>query len=100
AGLPSGGPPGAAAEYLLLQTLVGTWPIERERLDAYLIKALREGKQQTNWIEPNERFEAAALRFAHELLDYPPFVADLEAFLELVVALGEHSALGQLLIKL
>src|SRR5690348_11246973 len=40
--LRSGGAPDANKEYLVYQTLVGTWPIEPERLDAYLEKALRE----------------------------------------------------------
>ncbi len=31
-------------ELLVLQTLAGTLPIERERLDGYLQKALREGR--------------------------------------------------------
>src|SRR5690606_25488456 len=34
--------PDAAMEYLLYQTLVGTYPIERERLRAFLLKAARE----------------------------------------------------------
>src|SRR4051812_43272516 len=33
--------------YLALQTVVGAWPLTRERLDAYLEKALREGKQRS-----------------------------------------------------
>ncbi|MGN6799291.1 MAG: alpha-amylase family glycosyl hydrolase, partial [Gaiellaceae bacterium] len=40
-------------EMLVLQTLVGAAPIERARLDAYLEKALREGKVNTNWLTPN-----------------------------------------------
>src|SRR6185312_8169538 len=32
-------------EYLTLQTVVGAWPLAPERLEAYLQKALREGKR-------------------------------------------------------
>ena len=46
-------------ELLVLQTLVGALPIERERLDGYLEKALREGKVNTNWLAPNEEHERA-----------------------------------------
>jgi (1->4)-alpha-D-glucan 1-alpha-D-glucosylmutase len=44
-------------EMLVLQTLVGAAPIERERLDAYLEKALREAKVNTNWLAPNVEHE-------------------------------------------
>ena len=45
-------------DYLLWQTLIGAWPIERERVEAYMQKALREAKLTTNWIEPDEAHEA------------------------------------------
>ena len=48
------GAPDANEEYLLYQTLVGAWPIEPERLEAYLEKAMREAKVNTTWIEPND----------------------------------------------
>ena len=47
-------------EYLLYQTLVGSWPLEpmdaegekhyRERIVTYLLKAMREAKVVTSWI--------------------------------------------------
>jgi len=39
---------------LVLQTLAGALPIERERLDGYLQKALREGKVTSNWLSPDD----------------------------------------------
>ena len=49
----------------IYQTLAGAWPpIAGERLDAYLEKALREAKINTNWIEPDESWEAAVKAFA------------------------------------
>ena len=45
--------PDAVERYLIFQTLVGAWPIELERLEAYVEKALREAKRNTNWIEPD-----------------------------------------------
>ena len=53
--LRSEGAPDWAEELFVYQTLVGTWPISRERLEAYLVKALREAKRNTSWIDPNER---------------------------------------------
>ncbi len=51
--------PGPHAEYLLYQTLLGTWPLEalddaacttyRERIEEYMVKASREAKRRTSW---------------------------------------------------
>jgi (1->4)-alpha-D-glucan 1-alpha-D-glucosylmutase len=84
--------------YLILQTLVGCWPIEPERLEAYVEKALREAKLRTTWAAPDEAYEAAARRYARGLIERPPdgFVA----FAERVAVEGRRAALGQLLLKL
>lgn len=95
-----GEPPSAAAQYLLLQSLVGTWPVSPERLEAYLVKALREAKLETSWADPDEEFEAHAKRFAAELIGEERFLSDFEPFVERVALAGERSALGQLLLKL
>ena len=70
--------PDANEEYLLYQTLVGAWPIEPERLEAYLEKALREAKRNTNWIEPDEEWESAVKRFARGCSTHEPFLDDFE----------------------
>ena len=83
-------------ELLVYQTLVGALPIERERLDGYLEKALREGKVNTNWLTPNEEHERAVQEYAWraaELIAQDPF-------LERVRALGRRLSLAQLLLKL
>ena len=46
------GLPDRNAEYLLYQTLVGAWPIETERVIAYMEKASREAKVHTSWTNP------------------------------------------------
>jgi (1->4)-alpha-D-glucan 1-alpha-D-glucosylmutase len=92
--------PDGLEEHLLHQTLIAVWPIGRERLDAYLVKALREGKRNTSWTEPNEHWERATLAFAHRLIDSEQFMADFAPFCEEVALMGERSALGQLLLKL
>src|SRR5207245_8824637 len=43
--------------YFALQTVVGAWPITRDRLDGYLEKALREGKRNSSWLEPDVDYE-------------------------------------------
>jgi (1->4)-alpha-D-glucan 1-alpha-D-glucosylmutase len=44
---------------LVLQTLVGVWPLERERLAGYLAKAAREGKRTSSWLAPDREWEDA-----------------------------------------
>ena len=92
--------PDAVERYLVFQTLVGAWPIEPERMDAYLEKALREAKRTTSWIEPDEEHEAAVKAYARGLIDLPEFRADFDPFLAEVAAAGDRAALGQLLLKL
>jgi (1->4)-alpha-D-glucan 1-alpha-D-glucosylmutase len=92
--------PTPAEELLIYQTLVGAWPIEAERLEAYLEKALREAKLSSNWIEPDEAHEAAVKRFAVDLLDHGPFRYGFDAVAARVAELGARMALAQTLLKL
>lgn len=94
------GAPDRHERYLLFQTLVAVWPIGIERLGGYLEKALREAKRNTSWVDQNRDWEARVIAFAEQLLAYEPFLEDFLAFVDEVVAAGERSALGQLLLKL
>jgi (1->4)-alpha-D-glucan 1-alpha-D-glucosylmutase len=85
-------------DYLLWQTLVGAWPIERERLQAFMEKALREAKRNTNWIEPDEAHERRvqdAIAGVYEQL--PPGFEDIAAR---VAEAGRRISLGMTLLKL
>jgi (1->4)-alpha-D-glucan 1-alpha-D-glucosylmutase len=86
--------------YFLFQTLAGVWPIDAERLEGYVEKALREAKRTTNWIDPDEAHEAAVRRFLVTLLEHRPFLADFEPFAAELARAGDRAALGQLLFKL
>ncbi|HET9739726.1 MAG TPA: malto-oligosyltrehalose synthase [Solirubrobacteraceae bacterium] len=92
--------PDQLERYFLFQTLVGAWPIEAERVEAYVEKALREAKRTTNWIEPDTAHEERVKAFCRALYDHRPFLADFEPFAAEVARLGERAALGQLLLKL
>ena len=92
--------PDRHAEYLLYQTLVGAWPISIERVQAYMLKACREAKVHTSWIEPDADYEAAVTGFAARILGDTSFVESIEAFIApLLRPAGIHS-LAQTLIKL
>jgi (1->4)-alpha-D-glucan 1-alpha-D-glucosylmutase len=86
--------------YLIFQTLVGAWPLEPERLEAYVEKALREAKLNTNWVEPDEEYERAVREWCRALYSNRGFLDELERFAERVAIEGERSALGQTLLKL
>jgi (1->4)-alpha-D-glucan 1-alpha-D-glucosylmutase len=98
--LRTGPGPDANEEYLIYQTLVGAWPLERERLSAYLEKALREAKVNTSWDHPDVRWERSVLEFAAGLYDHEPFRESFDPFVATVAAAGEAAALGALLLKL
>jgi (1->4)-alpha-D-glucan 1-alpha-D-glucosylmutase len=90
----------ANESYLLYQTLVGAWPIERERLDAYMEKSLREAKVNTNWIEPNVEHEQRVRDFSRSLYDDRRWLMDFEPFAQRVGAEGRRISLGMALLKL
>ncbi len=92
--------PDPSEEYLIYQTLVGAWPIEAERLDAYLEKALREAKVNTSWVNQNQAWEADVKQFARGLLGHQPFLDEFGPFADAVRAAGEEAALRQLVLKL
>jgi (1->4)-alpha-D-glucan 1-alpha-D-glucosylmutase len=85
---------------LIFQTLVGAWPISFERLEQYLIKAMREAKRGTNWVEPDTEHEQQVLAFAKGLLDHGPFRYGFDGVATRVAGLGERVALAQTLLRL
>jgi len=87
-------------EYFIYQTLIGAWPIEVERLEAYVEKALREAKRNTNWIDQDGAYEEGVKAFCRALYAHEPFLADFEPFAAEIAAAGDRAALAQLLLKL
>jgi (1->4)-alpha-D-glucan 1-alpha-D-glucosylmutase len=83
-------------EYHVLQTVVGAWPLDPERLDAYVEKALREGKRTSSWSSPNDAEEKRMQMYGRSLLGN----RDVEGFVEHIRPLGRRIALGQVLLKL
>ncbi|MFL5896036.1 MAG: malto-oligosyltrehalose synthase [Thermoleophilaceae bacterium] len=98
--LRSGDAPDAVEEYFIYQNLVGAWPIEPERFEGYVEKALREAKRNSNWAEVNEDWEGRVKAFCRGVYDHRPFRGSFDAFAVRVAEAGERAALGQLLLKL
>jgi (1->4)-alpha-D-glucan 1-alpha-D-glucosylmutase len=92
--------PDLVERYFILQTLVGAWPLSFGRLDGYLEKAFREAKRNTNWISPDDEYEAAVRHFTRAVIADPGFLSEFEPLHERVVVAGERILFGQLAIKL
>jgi (1->4)-alpha-D-glucan 1-alpha-D-glucosylmutase len=98
--------PSAADEYLFYQALLGICPPEapdakalRERLSAYMLKAVREAKERTSWINPDEEYEAALQRFIAQAFDNPLFMRDVAEAARRIGRLGLLAGLSQALLK-
>ncbi len=108
--------PDAGEEYLLYQTLLGTWPIDLDgapvpsveqgfitRIQRYMAKALKEAKLNTSWIQPNENWDEAMQEFVARILEAGPRNKFLPTFLPVaaeIARLGAINSLAQTAIKL
>jgi len=105
--------PTANDEYFIYQTLLGIWPLGEPdanemanlglRLAEYLVKAVREAKVYTSWINPNTDYEDAILAFVDTLINAPAesaFLTDFLPFQRRIAQLGMFNSLSQTLIKL
>lgn len=91
--------PSPKERWFLFQTLLGSWPLTVDRLEAYLTKAMREAKEHTSWIEPDEAHEAAVLAFAREALELPAFTADFVPFAHELAMAGEWISVAQTVLR-
>src|SRR6266540_2418565 len=86
--------PDPSDELLLYQTLVGVWPVTKReergltaRLQEYMLKAVREAKAHTSWVDPNPEYEGAVASFVHAVMapynrrppDFPRLARELDA---------------------
>jgi (1->4)-alpha-D-glucan 1-alpha-D-glucosylmutase len=117
--------PGPHAEYLLYQTLLGTWPVApvsssedtqlqqllsddaytayRERIEEYMVKASREAKRRTSWANVNEEYENALrqfIRLSLERREGNPFPMEIEELARRLARFGYLNSLSQTLLKL
>ncbi len=91
--------PDPNTEYFLYQTLVGAWPIGRDRLVPAMLKAVKEAKVHTSWIDSNVVFEDALRAFVEGVLGNRGFTADLSEFLKPLARPAVVTSLSQSLIK-
>jgi (1->4)-alpha-D-glucan 1-alpha-D-glucosylmutase len=102
--------PSANDEYLLYQTLVGSWPVGVgegpppepfvHRIREYMIKALREAKVWTSWGHQNASYELGVVRFVDSVMGSEQFRAEFLPFQHKAAHFGRLNSLAQLLIRL
>jgi (1->4)-alpha-D-glucan 1-alpha-D-glucosylmutase len=103
--------PAPNEEYLLYQTLLGTWPWSSadrphhseyvKRIQEYMIKAIKEAKINSSWIQPQEDWEEGVCQFVERILQRGPnrFIKSLEPLAEQVAQLGMVNSLSQTVLK-
>ena len=105
----AGRTPSAGHEYMIYQSLIGAWPFEGtddgfiKRMQAYALKAAREGKRETSWTNPSEGYEAGLHDFVAAILDPQrsgPFIESIADFTQRTALLGALNSLSQLTLKL
>jgi len=71
-------------------------------MQAYALKAAREGKQETSWLNPHQAYEAGLRTFIDRILDRAAsaeFLASLETLARRVSLLGALNSLSQITLK-
>jgi (1->4)-alpha-D-glucan 1-alpha-D-glucosylmutase len=92
--------PDPSFEHLMWQTVAGAWPIERDRLEAYLLKAAREANRSTAWTDGDPAFEGRIGAALDRLYAPGALRDDVSAFVEKITGYGWSNALGQKLVQL
>lgn len=92
--------PDANTEYLYYQTLVGAWPIHLERMQAYMLKAVREAKVYTSWRQSHAGYEKVLRRFIAATMADGGWMRAVAEFVAPLLAAGRINSLAQLLVKL
>lgn len=99
-------------EYLFYQSLLGVWPLETpegevlenlaQRMEQYMLKAVRESKTYTSWINPNTEYEEALSQYIRSVLLKPSrlFLESFMEFHKLVSHYGLLNSLTQTLLQL
>ena len=86
-------------QVLIFQSMLGAWPIEPDRFKQYIVKALREGKTHTSWIDINEDYELRVLSFIDSLYSNEEFLAGFVRFYKKISYFGAVSSLSQVVLK-
>ncbi len=100
-------------EYLLYQTLIGSWPLKlmdqtaheafKERIQQYMEKAIKEAKVNTSWVNPHRHYDQAMRDFVDAILDDSQrnlFLEDFKVVARRIALYGIYNSLSQTLLKI
>lgn len=100
-------------EYLLYQTLIGSWPLQKmdadshrlyvKRIQEYMEKAIKEAKVHSSWINPNQERDQAVSQFIEKILNLNfenAFLNDFLVFIPRIKEFGMLNSLSQVVLKL
>lgn len=99
-------------EYAFYQNLLGVWPLENiseesrrrlvDRVQNYMLKAAREAKIHTSWLNQNQTYEEGLTSFVRKILadGDGPFLRDFLPFQQKIAWFGMLNSLSQVLLKL
>lgn len=97
-------------EYLLFQTLVGSWPLSstdpgalktyQDRIHATLVKSAREARVNTSWAAPHQVYEQALAALLGAIFAAVPLRTELQEFARRLAQAGARNSLVQLTLKL
>jgi len=91
-------------EYRFYQVLVGS--LEnfteeyKERLKAYMIKAMRESKEKTTWEKPNLEYEEKVIQMVEDGFSNDGFRNDVSTFVKEVDLKGKEKSLAMITLKI
>jgi len=85
---------------LLWQTLAGAWPLDRDRCQAYMEKAVREAGLRTTWTDPDPAYETALRALVERAYADRGFLAELEDLVADIGPAGRVKAAGLALLRL
>jgi (1->4)-alpha-D-glucan 1-alpha-D-glucosylmutase len=86
-------------EYFYYQNLVAAWPINPDRMKAYMQKAMREAKEHTTWVANNKEYEDAVNNFIDSTFADEGFVSEVQSFVDGIKRTGWINSLSQTLLK-
>jgi len=102
--------PDKNTEYFFYQTLIGAFPFSGrvdddfvKRIKEYMIKAAREAKVYTYWLNPDLEYEQALIDFTEAVLDpslASRFLNNFTGFQKKIAFFGTFNSLSQTLLKI
>ena len=114
--------PDQATEYLFYQSIIGIWPAPDprrsgldfpaeellqqlcSRLEAYMLKAVREAKTRTSWVNGDQQYEEAVSSFVHDCFRMDPggpnaFLRDINALVARIARPGFWNSLSRIVLQ-